>query len=112
MHPHTHKPIGVGAGPHGPYVRTGKTFASLEAGDDLSTVTLERALDLLSVAQESLRVLGIHPNTGKDITVKACPHGPYVRHEWTLAFLKGRQSPDSLTLDEAVALVDAEVSQA
>jgi len=110
MHPRTYQRIMAGLGPHGPYVRMGDTFASLETGDDPFTITLERALDLLTVAQKLSRVLGVHPRTGKEVMVKVGPYGPYVKHEWTNASLGGRQSAESITLAEAVALVDAEAN--
>src|SRR5712691_535611 len=46
--PLTEKPIVVRSGRFGPYVTDGETNASLRGGDDPETVTLERAIELLT----------------------------------------------------------------
>jgi len=46
--PVTEKPIVVRSGRFGPYVTDGETNASLRRGDDPETVTLARAIELLT----------------------------------------------------------------
>jgi DNA topoisomerase-1 len=46
--PVTGKPMVVKEGRFGPYVTDGETNASLRKGDDPETVTLDRALELLT----------------------------------------------------------------
>jgi DNA topoisomerase-1 len=49
--------------------------------------------------------LGDHPDGGV-ITVKNGRYGPYVSHEGTNATLPGDKTPDTITLAEAIALID------
>ena len=53
-----------------------------------------------------LRVLGTHPRDEQPVELHAGRYGPYVKHGTTNATLPDRDKVDSLTLDEAVALVD------
>jgi DNA topoisomerase-1 len=46
--PSTQKPIVVKSGRYGPYVTDGETNASLRKGDDIETLSLERAVELLA----------------------------------------------------------------
>ena len=46
-HPKTGKPVTVGAGRFGPYVKHGSTYASIPKAMDAETVTLEQGLELL-----------------------------------------------------------------
>ncbi len=57
-------------GRYGPYVQHGSTFASLKAEDDVLTVGLDRALELLAQKKQKnnpLRTLGAHPESGDPI---------------------------------------------
>jgi len=54
----------------------------------------------------ALKVLGVHPRDRKPIELFAGRYGPYVKHGETNATIPDRDKVDSLTLDEAVALVD------
>jgi hypothetical protein len=51
-------------------------------------------------------VLGNHPRDRQPIELHAGRYGPYVKHGTTNATLPDRDKVDSLTLDEAVALID------
>ncbi len=109
-HPETGERIYAGIGRFGPYVRHGKTFASLAKDDDVLAVTLERALELLAKKTHKagpLRVLGQHPETGEDIEVRDGKYGPYVKHGRTNASLRDDQRVDTLTLEEGLELLAA-----
>lgn len=108
-HPESGEPVEAGIGRYGPYVKHGATFASLKAGDDVLTVTLERALELLAEkgakrGRVRLRVLGNHPQSGNPVELWTGPYGPYVKHGSVNASL-GDKDPEALTLDAAIALL-------
>jgi DNA topoisomerase-1 len=48
IHPQDKEPVNIYDGPYGPYVKHGKTNASIPEGDTVETLTLEKALDLLA----------------------------------------------------------------
>jgi DNA topoisomerase-1 len=115
-HPETGKPILANIGRYGPYVQHERTFASLKPadGDDVLTVGLERALELIAQKRQKaapLRTLGAHPTTGKPVDVFEGRYGPYVKHEKTNATIPKGQDKDQITLEEAVALVDAKAAK-
>jgi hypothetical protein len=53
-----------------------------------------------------LRVLGKHPRDHQPVELHAGRYGPYVKHGATNATLPDRDAVDSLSLEQAVALVD------
>jgi DNA topoisomerase-1 len=108
-HPTTGKPITAAIGRYGPYVKHGDTFASLKKGDDVLTVGLDRAVELIEekrAKNKPQRVLGNHPKTGEEIQVWKGRYGPYVKHKKTNASLQDEQSIESITLDEALELLE------
>jgi DNA topoisomerase-1 len=118
-HPESGEPILVGIGRYGPYVQHGKTYANIDKGDDVLELGGNRAIDLI-VAKESGtggrrfgggaavpgRDLGEHPAGGK-LVVRAGKYGPYVNWGKVNATLPKAMSQESLTLEQAVELVNA-----
>jgi DNA topoisomerase I len=108
-HPDTGQKIVANVGRFGPYVQHGKTFASLGKSDDVLTVTLQRALSLIAIKEgksKALRVVGKHPETGEDIEVLDGKYGPYVKHQKINASLQKGQTPENITLLQALTLLN------
>jgi len=116
-HPEDREPIRAGIGRFGPYVQHGKTYASLETGDDVFTIGLNRAVTLIAekiakgprrrFGADPGRALGDHPTKGGPIVAKNGRYGPYVSHAGVNATLPTDKTPETITLEEAVALLDA-----
>ncbi|MGE5171642.1 MAG: DNA topoisomerase III [Rudaea sp.] len=53
-----------------------------------------------------LRVLGTHPRDGQPIELHAGRYGPYVKHGTTNATLPDKAAAETLSLEDAIALVD------
>jgi DNA topoisomerase-1 len=107
-HPDTGDPITANIGRYGPYVKHQGTFASLKKNDDVLTVGLDRALELIRQKEDRNkpeRVVGSHPESGEPIEVWKGRYGPYVKHDGTNASLKDDQSIDALTMEEALDLL-------
>ena len=107
-HPDSDQPVTANLGRYGPYVKHKGTFASLKDDDDVLTVGLERALELIRQKEDRNkpeRVVGSHPESGEPIEVWKGRYGPYVKHDGTNASLKDDQSIDALTMDEALDLL-------
>ena len=71
----------VGVGKFGPYVRHGKTFASLAKSDDPYTITRERAEELLRESAEKQRVQAEPLRTfaeDANMVIKSGVYGPYI----------------------------------
>ncbi|MEM8698211.1 MAG: type I DNA topoisomerase [Pseudomonadota bacterium] len=112
-HPEDGEPIEAGIGRYGPYVRHGRIYASLETGDDVLTVGMNRAVDLIAKkaqktgrgpAQKPLRELGEHPEGGA-INVMDGRYGPYVKWEKVNATIPKEQDPAVISLEEALVLI-------
>jgi DNA topoisomerase-1 len=98
----------VGVGKFGPYVRHGKTFASLQKGDDPYTITRERAEELLReniakqrAASEPLRTFAEDPN----MVVKSGQYGPYIAYNGKNYRLPKGAKVDSLSYVDCQRIV-------
>jgi DNA topoisomerase-1 len=96
-------------GRFGPFVRRGKTFASLKGTDALWNVTLEEAKAMLdakaSGKRAPLRELGKHPKSGADIVILSGRYGPYVTDGEVNATLPKDTEPDEIDLETALELI-------
>ena len=78
-----------------------QTFASIPKGKELSTITLEEALHLLSLP----RTLG-QTNEGKDIIANVGRFGPYIQVEKNYYSLKKyEKDPFTITFEEAEEII-------
>src|SRR5271169_50023 len=120
-HPETGEPITAGIGRFGPFVRHDKTYASLEAGDEVFDIGLNRAVTLIAekVAKgpsgrrfgaDPGKPLGDHPSLGA-VAVKNGRYGAYVTAGGVNATIPSDKTPDTITLPEAIALIDERVAK-
>ncbi|MFN6463462.1 MAG: type I DNA topoisomerase [Nostoc sp. DedVER02] len=128
VHPVTNGKIQASLGRFGPYVvhdqgKEGKDYRSLKAADNVLTITLERALELLSEPKKgrsstnskskaALRELGTHPDDEETINIYDGPYGPYIKHGKTNASIPEGQTVEDITLAEALNLLAAKASTA
>jgi len=102
-------------GRYGPYVQKGKESRSLEHEEQLFTITLDEARELLSKPKERrgrgqkaagpLREVGPDPLSGKTIVVRNGRFGPYVTDGETNASLRRGDEPETVTLERATELL-------
>ncbi|MBV7329697.1 type I DNA topoisomerase [Chloroflexi bacterium TSY] len=112
-HPESGKAVQAGVGRFGPYVVHDGVYASLKAPDDVLTVELPRALELLSEAatekrggsKKVLKELGEHPDEGGPIQVLDGRYGPYVKHKRVNATIPKGTEPESVTLEQALVWI-------
>jgi DNA topoisomerase-1 len=115
-HPDDGEDIIAGVGRFGPYVKHGKIYANISADEDILNVGLNRAVALIEEKKANPgkgrrgadpgKQLGEHPQKGGMIVAKNGRYGPYVSHDGVNANLPGDKTPESITLDEAAALID------
>ncbi|OOV35627.1 type I DNA topoisomerase [Candidatus Synechococcus spongiarum] len=110
--------VEAGLGRFGPYVvwQKGKgerEYRSLKGEDQLLTVTVERALELLAIPKlgrgkrAPLRELGPHPDDGEPVAVFSGAYGEYVKHGKLNCSLPEGKTAADVTMDEAVGLLAA-----
>ena len=118
-HPETGAKVQANLGMYGPYVvhdqgKVGKDYRSIKPPDDVLTITLDRALELLSQPKAArgrsktatpLKELGAHPESGEPINVYDGRYGPYVKHGDINASLSKDESVENFTLQRALELL-------
>jgi DNA topoisomerase-1 len=115
-HPETGEPITAGIGRFGPFVRHEKTYASLEAGDEVFDIGLNRAVTLIAekiakgpsgrrFGADPGKPLGEHPSLG-GVAVKNGRYGAYVTAGGVNATIPSDKTPETITIAEAIALID------
>ncbi|HEX8842937.1 MAG TPA: DNA topoisomerase, partial [Sphingomicrobium sp.] len=116
-HPETGKPITASIGRYGPYLahdgkyaKLGSTAEVFETGMNAAVAKLADAASgggrQRNASREPIAVLGKHPASGGEIKVMAGRYGPYVSDGTTNATLPKGAKPETVTLDEAVRLID------
>ncbi|QCE32370.1 type I DNA topoisomerase [Acetobacteraceae bacterium] len=101
-HPETNEKIEVNLGRFGPYVKMGSIFGTLTKEDDLLTIELPRALEILTAKLASIRNLGPHPKDGESVLAKKGRFGPYAQHAKMMAPLPKGTELDDITLEMAL----------
>jgi DNA topoisomerase I len=116
-HPETGKTITASIGRYGPYLAHDGKYAKLNSTAEVFETGMNAAVAKLadaasgagrraSSSREPIAVLGKHPASGGDIKVMAGRYGPYVTDGATNATLPKGAKPETVTLDEAVRLID------
>ena len=110
--PKTGKPVFVKIGRFGPVVQIGTAddkekpqFAQLPKEQSMEAITLDEALELFKLPRE----VGEYEN--KPVTIGAGRFGPYVLHDRQYTSLPKGTDPMTITLDEAIALIQEKRQQ-
>lgn len=110
--PESGEVILAGIGRYGPYLKIGSTYVSIPAGDDVLTIGINRAVDLIANNPKKKspgRELGEYD--GKQITVGAGRFGPYVKHLKIYATIPKAITPEEITLEQAIELIKAKAEK-
>jgi len=110
--PDTGEQITAQNGRYGPYLKRGADTRSLEREEDLLTVGLDAARALFAQPKRRGRrtkppiaELGESPDTGTPVRILDGRFGPYATDGTTNASIPRGRDPESVTLDEALALL-------
>jgi DNA topoisomerase-1 len=114
-HPEDGEPVEAGIGRYGPYVKHGRIYANLPEVEEVFTVGMNRAVELIAAkaagragrgaAAEPLKELGEHPGEGGPVNVMNGRYGPYVKWAKVNATLPKDLDPQDVTLERAVELI-------
>ncbi len=102
---HDGESVSVGVGRFGPFVKLGKTYASLKKDDDPYTIDLDRAIALIREKEEIAANRIIKRFDGSDIQVLNGRFGPYLSDGNLNGKIPKDREPASLTLEEAERLM-------
>ncbi|WP_112873428.1 type I DNA topoisomerase [Paracoccus endophyticus] len=117
-HPEDGVAVEAGIGRYGPYVKHGSRYANLPEVDEVFTIGMNRAVEVLAskpqrgraAAAAPLADLGEHPDGGP-VQVLSGRFGPYVKWGKVNATLPRDMAPESVTLDQALELIAAKASK-
>ncbi|MFC3087674.1 type I DNA topoisomerase [Tabrizicola soli] len=114
MHPEDGVLVEAGIGRFGPYVKHGPVYANLPEVEEVFSIGMNRAVEVLAqkaargrgrgAAVGPLKVLGAHPDGG-EVQVMPGKYGPYVKWEKVNATLPKGVEPEAVTLEEALVLI-------
>ena len=114
MHPDTGKPIVANNGKFGPYLLHDGKFTTLPASEDLLTIGINRAVEVLANAPakkgggfETLKNLGKHPDDDADVLILKGRYGPFIKHGKVNVPFPKDSTPESMTLEAALPLIEA-----
>jgi DNA topoisomerase-1 len=122
-HPEDGEMIYANFGRFGPYVQHGKTYANLKDPADVFAIGINRAVDMIADKRAraaagggrggaaALKTLGEHPDGGP-LEVFSGKYGPYVKWGKVNATLPKEMTPETVTLEEALELVNAKAGPA
>ena len=105
--PKTGRPVSVKIGRFGPLVQIGipeehekPLFASLQKGQSINSITLEEALKLFELP----RTVGEYED--QEVFIGIGKFGPYIRHNNKFVSIGKDYTPQTITLDEAIELIE------
>ena len=102
--------VWVGLGKYGAYVRYGKSFASLQKGDDPYTITYERAIELIAQSKASTAAAA-EPlkrfEEDADMCIKSGRYGAYIAYKGKNYRITGARKVENLTYEDCVKIVNS-----
>ena len=102
--------VQVDIGKFGPYIRSGKKTKSIPASEDLFSLSLEEALEILKSKQSSGKLLGVDSSTKKEIELKRGRYGFYVTNGKTNVSLKNGEDA-TITLEDAIERINIKANK-
>ncbi|WEJ31605.1 type I DNA topoisomerase [Devosia sp. SD17-2] len=116
LHPETGLPISAGLGRYGPFILHDGKYANLPDVEEVFTVGINRAVDL--IAQKAaggftrgggaaVAAIQTFEHDAGPITVRAGRYGPYVNQGKINATIPKDVKPEDVTLDQAIAWIAA-----
>lgn len=108
---HEGQTVKANAGRFGPYVQIGKTYASIPKDEDVMTITLERAIQLLMEKQEAAAKTLIKAfDEEPELTIRNGRYGPYIAYKGKNYKLPKKEAAQAaeLSLETCKAIVEAE----
>ncbi|MCF8238422.1 MAG: type I DNA topoisomerase [Saprospiraceae bacterium] len=106
---HAGKPVIIGAGRYGPYVKFGDQFISLAKGEDPMAVDMDRAVELIKEKEKADAPMTTWK--GEPVTRGKGRFGPFIKWKSTYANVPARFDFDTLTPEQAIELLEAKVAK-
>ena len=115
MHPEDGEVVEAGIGRYGPFVKHGRLYANIKEVDEVFTIGMNRAVEVLALKASStgrgsatakpIKELGEHPDGGGPVNVMDGKYGPYVKWGKINATLPKDVEPTTVDLETAIMLI-------
>jgi DNA topoisomerase-1 len=105
------EPVVAGIGRYGPYLKRGDKYFNVEKGTDLIAMTAEECAAILDEAFKGVQfplVVGDH--NGVSLEINKGRFGPYIKYQGQFVSIPKGQAPETVTLEQAIALVEAKAA--
>ena len=117
LHPEDQSEVIAAIGPYGPYIKHGKIYANMKDFEEVFSIGMNRAVELLTEAAEKknnrggragkeLKILGSHPD-GEEVKIMSGRYGDYIKWNKINVTIPKEKSIQSLTLEESIDLIEA-----
>ena len=113
LHPETKEPISAGIGRYGPFILHAGKYANLPDVEEVFTVGINRAVDLLAAKaagggrRGTPAAIQTFEHAAGPITVRPGKYGPYVNQGKVNATLPKELKPEDVTVEQALELIAA-----
>ena len=114
LHPESGEPITAGLGRYGPFILHDGKYANLPDFDEIFTVGLNRAVDLLAAKaaggggrRGTVAAIQTFEHADGPITVRPGKYGPYVNQGKVNATLPKGMQPETVSAEQAIELIAA-----
>lgn len=116
LHPEDGKVVKAGIGPYGAYVLHAGKYKSLGKDQDVLTIDLESAVELLKQARtkeapKPLREIGKHPEEEAVIAVFEGRYGPYIKYGKLNVTIPKDHDINAITIAEAVQWIEEKAAK-
>ncbi len=102
---HQGEMIVQGRGRFGPFVKHGKLYANIPKAEDPTTVSFERAVELVEAKKAGARQNVLKEFEGSEIQILDGRYGPYITDGSKNANLPKESKPEDITLEAATTLL-------
>ena len=117
LHPEDQSEVIAAIGPYGPYIKHGKIYANMKDFEEVFSIGMNRAVELLVEAAEKknnrggraskeIKILGSHPD-GEEVRIMSGRYGDYIKWNKINVTIPKEKSIQSLTLEESIDLIEA-----
>jgi len=121
-HPDDGEMVEAAIGRYGPYVKHGRLYANLPDVEEVFTIGMNRAVEVLAqkaaggggrgrTPAKALKELGEHPEGGGAVNVMEGRYGPYVKWEKINATLPKDVEPSDVTMELAIEMIREKASK-
>ena len=112
QHPDTGKDITLNSGRFGPYLKCENKSARIESAEDIFSIGLNRAVNMIAdakpgrISSSEIKHLGEHPDDKKPVRVMKGKFGPYIKYKSLNAAIPEEKNPNEINMDDALILIE------